>query len=102
MIALAEERLSSVRTVQAFNAVEPKETKAFSKKVHEIFDLSKKEAYASGLFYGGAGFSGNITMLALLSYGGKLVSHGEITVGCVMGLRPTLASTEPILSYTVT
>lgn len=102
MIALAEERLSSVRTVQAFNAVEPKETKAFSKKVHEIFDLSKKEAYASGLFYGGAGFSGNITMLALLSYGGKLVSQGEITVGCVIGLRPTLTSTEPILSYTVT
>lgn len=81
MIAVAEERISSVRTVQAFNAVEPLETKRFSRKAEDILDLAKKEAYASGLFYGGAGFSGNITMLALLSYGGKLVSMGEITVG---------------------
>lgn len=81
MIAVAEERLSSVRTVQAFNAVEPTETNRYAKKANDILDLAKKEAYASGLFYGGAGFSGNITMLALLSYGGKLVSTGEITVG---------------------
>jgi ATP-binding cassette subfamily B (MDR/TAP) protein 10 len=81
MIAVAEERLSSIRTVQAFNAVNPYETSRFNKKANDILDLAKKEAYASGLFYGGAGFSGNITMLALLSYGGKLVSQGEITVG---------------------
>lgn len=84
LIAVAEERLSSVRTVQAFNAVEPTETGRYAKKANEILDLAKKEAYASGLFFGGAGFSGNITMLALLSYGGKLVSQGEISVGCVI------------------
>ena len=84
LIAVAEERLSSVRTVQAFNAVEPMETGRYAKKANEILDLAKKEAYASGLFFGGAGFSGNITMLALLSYGGKLVSQGEISVGCVV------------------
>ena len=90
MIALAEERLSSVRTVQAFNAVEPMETKRFTKKANDILDLAKKEAYASGLFFGGAGFSGNLTLLALLTYGGKLVASGEITVGyalCPITLR---------------
>lgn len=86
MIAIAEERLSSVRTVQAFNAVQPTETRRFNKKANEILELAKKEAYASGLFFGGAGFSGNITMLALLSYGGKLVSQGEITVGDLSSL----------------
>lgn len=86
MIALAEERLSSVRTVQAFNAVEPLETNRFSKKANDILDLAKKEAYASGLFFGGAGFSGNLTLLALLTYGGKLVANGEITVGDLSSL----------------
>jgi len=86
MIALAEERLSSVRTVQAFNAVEPLETKRFTKKANDILDLAKKEAYASGLFFGGAGFSGNLTLLALLTYGGKLVASGEITVGDLSSL----------------
>lgn len=89
MIAVAEERLSSIRTVQAFNAITPYETNRFSKKASDILDLAKKEAYASGLFYGGAGFSGNITMLALLSYGGKLVSQGEITVGSVGRASPS-------------
>lgn len=36
-----------------------------------------------GLFAGGTGFAGNLTMLALLTYGGSLVARSEISVGCV-------------------
>ncbi|KAL8286490.1 hypothetical protein RQP46_004507 [Phenoliferia psychrophenolica] len=81
MVAVSEERLGSIRTVQAFNAVEPVETNRFKAKVDDIFALAKKEAYASGLFAGGTGFAGNVTMLALLTYGGTLVARSEITVG---------------------
>lgn len=69
MVAVSEERLGAIRTVHAFNGVEPTETKRFKEKVDTIFALAKTEAYASGLFYGGAGFAGNLTMLALLTYG---------------------------------
>ncbi len=86
MVAVSEERLGAIRTVQAFNAVEPVETNRFKSKVEQIFKLAKTEAWASGLFYGGAGLSGNLTLLALLSYGGSLVAIGEITVGTLTSL----------------
>ncbi|GAA5855011.1 hypothetical protein JCM8547_002344 [Rhodosporidiobolus lusitaniae] len=86
MVAVSEERLGAIRTVQAFNAVEPTETKYFGEKVGKIFGLARKEAWASGLFFGGAGFMGNCTLLALLAYGGSLVAAGEITVGALSSL----------------
>jgi len=86
MVAVSEERLGAIRTVQAFNAVEPTETKTFRDKVDRIFSLAKTEAWASGLFFGGAGFAGNMTLIALLSYGGSLVARGEITVGDLTSL----------------
>ena len=86
MVAVSEERLGAIRTVQAFNAVEPVETNRFKQKVDQIFKLAKTEAWASGLFFGGAGLSGNLTLLALLSYGGSLVAIGEITVGTLTSL----------------
>ncbi|SCV68519.1 BQ2448_640 [Microbotryum intermedium] len=86
MVAVSEERLGSIRTVQAFNAVEPLETKRFSEKVDKIFGLAKKEAFASGLFYGGAGFAGNLSLIALLTYGGTLVAKGALTTGQLTSL----------------
>jgi ABC-type multidrug transport system fused ATPase/permease subunit len=46
-----------------------------------VIDLAKKEATASGLFYAGTGLSGNLTAIAVLGLGGRMVMHGEITVG---------------------
>lgn len=86
MVAVSEERLGSIRTVQAFNAVEPQETQRFKEKVDKIFALAKTEAWASGLFYGGTGFAGNTTLIMLLLYGGSLVSRGVITVGDLTSL----------------
>ncbi|CEQ38772.1 SPOSA6832_00236, partial [Sporobolomyces salmonicolor] len=73
MVAVSEERLGAIRTVQAFNAVEPTETRTFKQKVDKIYELAKTEAWASGLFFGGAGFAGNMTLIALLTIGSSLI-----------------------------
>lgn len=52
----------------------PSEASAFSAKVDEVFQLARKEAIASGIFFGGTGLTGNLTMLCLLGYGGHLVA----------------------------
>lgn len=86
MVAVSEERLGAIRTVQAFNAVDPVETNRFKEKVNRVFELAKTEAWASGLFFGGTGFAGNATVIALLTYGGTLVARGELTVGNLISL----------------
>ncbi|KAI7892138.1 P-loop containing nucleoside triphosphate hydrolase protein [Mucor mucedo] len=77
---VAEERISSVRTVQAF-AKEKSEEKRYGLRVEEVFSLAKKEALASGAFFGGAGLSGNLAVLAVLLSGGKMVMENIITIG---------------------
>ncbi|KAK0544769.1 ATP-binding cassette permease mdl1 [Tilletia horrida] len=83
----AEERISpqAFRTVTAFNTQEP-EAKKFNDKVEEVVKLQTKEAMATGFFYSGTGLTGNIAILCLLSYGGHLVSRGEISVGDLTSL----------------
>jgi ABC-type multidrug transport system fused ATPase/permease subunit len=51
MSSTAQEALSAMRTVQAYNAM-PVEENKFNKKVQNVFELAKKEAYATALFYG--------------------------------------------------
>ena len=57
-----------MRTVQSFNAV-PQEEQKFHNKVSYVLTLAKREAIASGIFYGSTGWSGNVTLLGLLGYG---------------------------------
>jgi putative ABC transport system ATP-binding protein len=64
----ASESLSALRTVQAFNAL-PQEQNKFHQKVNNVLALAQKEAIASGIFFGSTGWSGNVTLLALLGYG---------------------------------
>jgi ABC-type multidrug transport system fused ATPase/permease subunit len=85
--------------VQVFNAA-PYEEKKFSDRVDRVLTLARREATASAIFFGSTGWSGNVTLLALLGYGswtsgltaservalsphlgGSLVSHGQISVG---------------------
>lgn len=100
---MASESLSALRTVHAFNANEQEEKK-FNDRIKTILSLARKEAIASGIFYGSTGWSGNITVLGLLGYGmpfipvlsffkllivsigGSLVSQGVITVGDLTSL----------------
>ncbi|KAG6861703.1 hypothetical protein C0995_013272 [Termitomyces sp. Mi166 len=68
MTKVASEALSALRTVQAYNAHAQEEAK-FHEKVLNVLSLARKEAIASGIFFGSTGWSGNVTLLALLGYG---------------------------------
>lgn len=77
---MGEERISSIRTVQAF-AKENAEAARYRDRVMGVYDLGRKEAIASATFFGGAGLSGNLAILAVLWYGGRLVMQNAITIG---------------------
>ncbi|VDC03008.1 unnamed protein product [Peniophora sp. CBMAI 1063] len=85
MSKVASEALSALRTVQVSNAA-PYEEQKFSERVKRVLELARKEAIASGIFFGSTGWSGNVALLALLGYGGSLVSQGMITVGDLTSL----------------
>ncbi|GAB7347358.1 hypothetical protein MBLNU459_g4294t1 [Dothideomycetes sp. NU459] len=77
---IAEERLGNVRTSQAF-AGEIQEVHRYNTQVRKIFELGKKEAYVSAVFFSSSGFMGNMTFLALLYFGGGMVKSGAISIG---------------------
>ncbi|KII95612.1 hypothetical protein PLICRDRAFT_222870 [Plicaturopsis crispa FD-325 SS-3] len=85
MTKVAQESLSALRTVQAFNAV-PQEKEKFHERVGHVLGLQRREAVASAIFFGSTGWSGNVTLLGLLGFGGSLVSKGQITVGDLTSL----------------
>ena len=68
---VAQESLAALRTVQAFNAL-PQERGKFHRKIGDVLELARREANASGIFFGSTAWSGNITLLALLGYGQNL------------------------------
>lgn len=77
---VAEESLSSTKTVQSFNG-EATEIHNFSKQVRRVFNVGFQEAKYTGLFFGTTGFVGNCALLLLLSVGTSMVRRGEISVG---------------------
>lgn len=100
MTKTTTEALSALRTVHAFNA-QPQEREKFHQRVNNILSLVQKEAKATAIFFGSTGWSGNVTLLALLGYGtisrlyniclsgvsgGSLVSQGIISVGDLTSL----------------
>ncbi|KAF9560984.1 hypothetical protein CPC08DRAFT_707705 [Agrocybe pediades] len=85
MTKVATEALSALRTVHSFNAI-PQEEQKFHEKVNKVLTLARREAIASGIFFGSTGWSGNITILGLLGYGGTLVSQGAISIGDLTSL----------------
>lgn len=79
MTKVAQESLSALRTVQAFNANTQEQAK-FHDRIQNVLTLARKEAIASGIFFGSTGWSGNMTILGLLGYGELFVClkrHGE-------------------------
>ncbi|KAJ2156977.1 ATP-binding cassette permease mdl1 [Coemansia sp. RSA 552] len=94
---VSEERISNVRTVQAFSR-ESQEVGRFDTEVQKIFALAKKEAIASGLFFGGNGLMGNLAILAFLGFGGGMVMRGEISIGEMTSVMLYSAYTGSALS----
>lgn len=54
--------------MQAYNAA-PQEEEKFHQKNTTVLSLARREAIASGIFFGSTGWSGNVTILCLLGYG---------------------------------
>ncbi|CAB42370.1 mitochondrial peptide-transporting ATPase [Schizosaccharomyces pombe] len=77
---VSEEKLANVRTTQAFLG-ERQEVNRYNDYIRNLFVLAKREAFASGIFFGSTGFLGNATVIAILALGGRMVAAGDITVG---------------------
>jgi len=74
-----QERVSNVRTVAAF-ARQPLEVSTYANKMGQVLDISAKEALIHAKFYGMTGLSGNMIILAVLFYGGSLVTKEVIFI----------------------
>jgi ATP-binding cassette subfamily B protein len=79
---VAEESLSAVRTVRAFNA-EDAESARYEHATGDAYDAAKKRAYAGSTFMGAASAGGYLAMAVVLGYGGTLVARGVLTAGAL-------------------
>lgn len=89
-IQVAQEALSALRTVQSSNA-QAHESKQFGERVERVLVLARREALASGIFFGASGWSGNLTVLVLLGYGAsfKPYSSQRLNMPCRRNARVT-------------
>src|SRR5512141_1969287 len=79
---VAEESLSAVRTVRAFNA-EPAETARYDRAIASSYQAARERAFAGSAFMGAASAGGYVAMAVVLGYGGTLVAKGSLTPGAL-------------------
>jgi ATP-binding cassette subfamily B protein len=79
---VAEESLSAVRTVRAFNA-EAAESARYERATGDAYDAARRRAYAGSTFMGAASAGGFLAMAVVLGYGGTLVAAGALTAGAL-------------------
>lgn len=77
---IAEESISSARTVRSF-AAEEKMSKAYKDNIDKSYKIGKKLAVATGGFMGFVGTLTAGSLSLVLWYGGKLVHDEKITTG---------------------
>ncbi|KOS17363.1 ATP-dependent permease MDL1 [Escovopsis weberi] len=77
---IAEERLGNVKTSQAFVG-EVQEVARYNRQIRRIFSLGRKEATIAATFFASSGWSGNMTILAMLVVGGSFVRNGSMSLG---------------------
>uniref|UniRef100_A0A224YU26 ATP-binding cassette sub-family B member 10, mitochondrial n=1 Tax=Rhipicephalus zambeziensis TaxID=60191 RepID=A0A224YU26_9ACAR len=78
--AIAEEQLSHIRTVRAFTK-ESFEMNRYAAGLTRLLDKVNTETRLRAVFFGCTGATGNMIVLAVLYYGGILMSDGRLTVG---------------------
>ncbi|XP_077502849.1 ATP-binding cassette sub-family B member 10, mitochondrial-like [Amblyomma americanum] len=78
--AIAEEQLSNIRTVRAF-AKESYEKNRYAEGLSRLLEMVNSETWLKAVFFGCTGATGNMIVLAVLYYGGVLMSDGRLTVG---------------------
>jgi ATP-binding cassette subfamily B protein len=79
---VAEESLSSIRTVRAFVAEEAEKAR-YRHALADAYDAARRRAYAGSTFMGGASAGGYAAMAAVLGYGGSLVARGQLSPGAL-------------------
>jgi ABC-type multidrug transport system fused ATPase/permease subunit len=78
--AAAEEILGQVRTVRAF-AAERAEARRFAAKVDGSYALARRIGVVAAYFDGAVHAAANVSLVAVLWYGGVLVSGGTMSAG---------------------
>ena len=79
---VAEESLSGIRTVRAFDA-EAREAARYAGAIDRVYGLARRRARAGTFFMGGAAAAGYLAVAVVLGYGGRLVLQGALTVGAL-------------------
>lgn len=77
---IGNERLDSIRTVQAF-AAESREVGRYNTQVRKLFNIGKTQALTDARFFALNGWLGNMIVIGLLWHGGSLVREGFLTLG---------------------
>ena len=78
--AVAEESLAGIRTVRSF-AAEEREAARYEGAVEASFELARRRARLRGVFHGATTFLGYGSIAAVLWYGGRLVTAGQLSFG---------------------
>ncbi|KAH8396367.1 hypothetical protein KR222_009288, partial [Zaprionus bogoriensis] len=78
----AEERLANAKTVKTFSR-EQREVEDFNTMLDSAMVIGFKETKARSMFFGSTGFTGNVIIIAVLYYGGTLVTQNELTMGAM-------------------
>jgi len=79
---VAEEALSSIRTVRAF-AAEPAEAVRYGREVEHAYRLARTRVGAAAIFMGAASAGVYAAIAVVLGYGGLLVADGALTAGAL-------------------
>lgn len=78
--ARADETFANIYSVRA-NAQESGMAHEYSSKVQTAYQISKKEILARAGFFGFAALAGNLSMVAVLGYGGTLTAANALSIG---------------------
>jgi len=78
--AIAEEALSGIRTVQAFNR-QPFEGDRYREGLGSLLGVQIRGAHVAGVFYAAMGFFGYGAFAVVLWYGGRLIAADELSPG---------------------
>lgn len=82
VMKVGEERIGNVKTVKIFSK-ERYENAIFSKELQDALAIGYRETKARAIFYGMTGMSGNVIIMSVLYYGGRLVSDGQMSIGAL-------------------
>ncbi|XP_062503697.1 ATP-binding cassette sub-family B member 10, mitochondrial-like [Corticium candelabrum] len=77
---VAEEKIGSIRTVKSLG-MEDVELNRYGTQIDQVLTIANREALARGVFFGFAGLSGNLVVLAVLWKGGMMMNESQLSVG---------------------